>query len=152
MHNHRYESPDLERPHNQQPAYPSFIARAGAFLIDWAVVLLLAMFVAVGAGATAGGRLVILLVVLSLYEIGFHLAIGATPGKMALRMHVAGPAAERLDPDKLILRYLVFFVTIPLIPLNAFIVFTDPHRRAIHDRIAGTRVHFGRPAWLHNEP
>jgi uncharacterized RDD family membrane protein YckC len=147
----RYESPDHERPENEAPAYPSFLARTGAFLIDWAVVLLLSAFIATGANADDAGRFVILLVVISLYELGFLLAIGATPGKMAIRMHIADPEGKRLDPDKLILRYLIFFVGILLIvgiPVSAVMVLTDPHRRALHDRIAGTRVHPGRPAWL----
>jgi uncharacterized RDD family membrane protein YckC len=74
---------------------------------------------------------------------------------MAIRMHVASPDGERLDPDKLILRYLIFFVGILIlvgIPISAAMVLTDPQRRALHDRIAGTRVHYGRPAWLHEEP
>ncbi len=150
----RNEAPDLARPDNLQPEYPSFLARTGAFLIDWAVVLLLAAFIATGAHADEAGRFVTLLIVLSLYEIGFHLAIGATPGKMALRMHVAGPQGERLEPDKVILRYLIFFVGILFligIPISAVMVLTDPQRRALHDRIAGTRVHRGHPAWLHDE-
>ena len=141
-----------EAPDDQQPTYPSFFARTGAWFIDWAVVLVLAIFIAVGATADDAGRLVTLLLVASLYEIGFHLAIGATPGKMAFRMHVAGPNGERLDPDKIILRYLIFFVLIPAIPISAFMVLTDPQKRALHDRVAGSRVHYGRPAWFQEEP
>ena len=143
-----------EAPDNLQPSYPSFFARTGAFLIDWAVILLLAAFLNLAAAADDTGRLVIFLIVLSLYEIGFHLAIGATPGKMALRMHVAGPDGERPDPDRIILRYLVFFLSMLFIvgiPISAFMVLTDPQRRALHDRVAGTRVHYGRPAWLQNQ-
>lgn len=140
-----------EAPDNLEPTYPSFLARTGAWLIDWAVVLILAIFIAAGAAADDAARFVVLLVVASLYEIGFHLAIGATPGKMALRIHVAGPNGERPDPDKIILRYLAFFLAIPAIPISAFMVLTDPQRRAIHDRVAGTRVHYGRPAWFQDE-
>ena len=111
-----------EAPDNLQPTYPSFFARTGAWFIDWAVVLVLASFIAVGATADDAGRFVTFLFVASVYEIGFHLAIAATPGKMAFRMHVAGPNGERLDPDRIILRYLVFFVAIrrkfPLILWN----------------------------------
>jgi uncharacterized RDD family membrane protein YckC len=150
----RQEAPDFQRPDNEAPAYPSFLARAGAFLIDWAVVLLLGAFIATCANADDAGRFVILLIVISLYELGFLLAIGATPGKMAIRMHVADPEGKRLDPDKIILRFLIFFVGILVIvgiPISAVMVLTDPQRRALHDRIAGTRVHYGRPAWLQDE-
>lgn len=150
----RQERPDFEAPDHARPLYPSFFARAAAFLIDWAVVLLLSMFLALGVTADDSARLAILLVVLSLYEIGFHVVIGATPGKMALRIHVAGPNAERLDPDKVILRYLIFFLGILVIAgavVSAVMVLTDPQRRALHDRIAGSRVHYGRPAWLQDQ-
>jgi uncharacterized RDD family membrane protein YckC len=142
------------RDDSGRPAYPSFFARAAAFLIDWAIVLLLGAFVAGGVTNDNANRLAILLVVLSLYEIGFYLAIGATPGKMALRMHVAGPTGERPEPDKIILRCLIFIVSmlmIALIPISALMVLTDPERRALHDRVAGTRVFTGAPAWLHDE-
>ena len=150
----RYERPDFERPDHEAPLAPSFFARTAAFLIDWAVVLLLAAFIALGVTAEDSGRLVILLITLCVYEIGFLLMIGATPGKMALRMHVAGPNGERLEPDKVILRFLVFFVGILVIvgiPISAVMVLTDPQRRALHDRIAGTRVHYGRPKWVEGE-
>ena len=150
----RYERPDFEGPDHEAPLSPSFFARTAAFLIDWAVVLLLAAFVALGVTAEDSGRLVILLIALCVYEIGFLLVIGATPGKMALRMHVAGPNGERLEPDNVILRFLVFFVGILVIvgvPISAVMVLTDPQRRALHDRIAGTRVHYGRPRWVEGE-
>ena len=143
-----------EAPDNLRPSYPSIFARTGAFLIDWAVILLLAAFINLAAAADHTGRLVVFLLILSLYEIGFHLAIGATPGKMALRIHVAGPDGERPDPDKIILRCLVFFISvifIIVILISFAMTLTDPQRRALHDRIAGTRVHYGRPAWLRDE-
>lgn len=143
-----------QNPDNPQQPYPSFFARAAAFLIDWAIVLLLSMFIAFSTADGIESRTPIALVVLSLYEIGFLIAIGATPGKMALRMHVAGPGGQRLDPDKIILRYLVFLVgnlLIVGIAISVALILTDPQRRALHDRIANTRVLPGRPAWLHDE-
>jgi uncharacterized RDD family membrane protein YckC len=138
----------LAEPDNEGRTYASFLARTGAFLIDWAIVLLLAAFISLGVDADDSARFVILLVTLSVYEIGFMLAIGATPGKMAMRMHVAEPSGARLEPDKVILRYLIFFVgilAIVMIPISAVMVLMDPERRALHDRVAGTRVRSGRP-------
>jgi uncharacterized RDD family membrane protein YckC len=153
MRDERLESPDLGRGGEVEPP-PGFFARAGAFLIDWAIVLLLSMFIAVGTVDSIEARTPIALVVLSVYEIGFLVATSATPGKMAMRMHVADPAGGRLEPDKLILRYLIFFIGTILvvgIPVNVVLILTDPQRRALHDRIAGTRVLVGRPAWIRDE-
>jgi uncharacterized RDD family membrane protein YckC len=138
----------------EAPSQASFLARGAAFFIDAAVALLLAGFVASGVADNDVDGAVILLVVFSLYEIGFHLVIGATPGKMALRMHVAGANGERPEPDKMILRYLVLLasvVTMAGAALSALMALTDPKGRALHDRVAGKRVLYGRPGWLQDE-
>jgi uncharacterized RDD family membrane protein YckC len=153
MHNNPLEAPDLIRPEDAEPP-PGFFARGAAFLIDWAIVLLLSMFVAFGTVQGIEARTPIALVVLSLYQIGFLIATAATPGKMAMRMHVAAPDGARLEPDKLILRYLIFLVMTLIIvgiAINAVLILTDPQRRALHDRIAGTRVLPGRPAWVQDD-
>jgi uncharacterized RDD family membrane protein YckC len=153
MRNNPLEAPDLQRPEDADPP-PGFFARAGAFLIDWAIVLLLSMFVAFSTVEGIEARTPIALIVLSLYEIGFLIAAAATPGKMAMRMHVAAPDGTRLEPDKLILRYLIFLVMTLIIvgiAINAVLILTDPQRRALHDRVAGTRVFSGRPAWVQDE-
>ncbi|HWC28886.1 MAG TPA: RDD family protein [Dehalococcoidia bacterium] len=138
----RDETPDfLADP----PLYPSFFARAAAFLLDWAIVLLLAAFVASGVGSSDRSRVAILLTALSAYHIAFLIAMSTTPGKMALRMHVADATGGRLQPDAAILRFLVFLLSLPLLPVNAALVLIDPDRRALHDRVAKTRVRYGRP-------
>jgi uncharacterized RDD family membrane protein YckC len=136
------------------PSNASFLARTAAFLIDAAVVLLLFGFVATGVTDDDADRALILFVVASLYEIGLHLAIGATAGKMALRMHVASASGERPEPDKVILRYLVFAASLLSVAgavISAVMALTDPQSRALHDRLAGTRVLYGRPGWLQDE-
>ena len=138
----------------EAPSNASFLGRAAAFLIDAAVVLLLFGFVASGVTDNDADRAVILFVIASVYEISLHLAIGATAGKMALRMHVAGGNGERPEPDKVILRYLVFAVSVVSVAgavISAAMALVDPQRRALHDRIAGTRVLYGRPGWLQDE-
>jgi uncharacterized RDD family membrane protein YckC len=138
----------------EAPSNASLLARAAAFLIDAAVVLLISEFVAAGVTNNDADRAVILLVIASLYEIGLHLAIGATAGKMALRMHIAGANGERPEPDKVILRYLVFAASVVSIVgavISAVMALMDPQGRALHDRIAGTRALYGRPGWLQDE-
>lgn len=135
----------------EAPVYPSIFLRGAAFLIDWAIVLLLAVFVAGSAEADQATRFVILLVMLSVYHIGFGIGLAATPGKMAMRMHITDPKGARLTPDKVILRFLVFLVSVLLVVafvVNALLLVSDGQRRALHDRVAGTRVRYGRPSWV----
>jgi uncharacterized RDD family membrane protein YckC len=118
----------------------SLLLRAVGFLIDWAVVLVVSMFLATGLGLEDNGRLLVLLVTASVYEIVCLVALSTTPGKMAMRMQVVNESDERLQPDTAILRYLVFFVTSPLFIVSYLLAASDPQRRAIHDRVAKTRV------------
>jgi uncharacterized RDD family membrane protein YckC len=118
----------------------SLLLRAVGFLIDWAVVLVVSMFLATGLGLEDNGRLLVLLVTASVYEIVCLVALSTTPGKMAMRMQVVDESDERLQPDTAILRYLVFFVTSPLFIVSYLLAASDPQRRAIHDRVAKTRV------------
>jgi uncharacterized RDD family membrane protein YckC len=138
----------VQEQNGETPLEASFLARSAAFLLDWAIVLLIAVFLAGGIGADQTTRLVIGLVTLSVYHIAFLIAMSATPGKMALRMHVSNEAGRRLEPDQAILRFLVFFVsvlTVVGLGISAAMVLVDPHRRSVHDRVARTRVRYGRP-------
>jgi uncharacterized RDD family membrane protein YckC len=130
------------------PAYASFVARAAAFLLDWAIVLVLAAILADISAADDTGRVIIAVTVLALYHIGFLNGMSSTPGKMALRLHVCDAAGKRLEPDRAVTRVFVFLLTaITLfgIPVSAAMLLLDPERRSLHDRIAGTRVRVGRP-------
>lgn len=97
------------------------------------------------------------------YELGFLLLWGATPGKRLLGMYVAGNDGGRVRPLNAALRVAAFhfffigsffaediglrtmgwlFMLVVLASLA--MVVTDDQRRALHDRIAGTRVLRGR--------
>jgi len=122
----------------------SVLLRAAGFLIDWAVVLVVAFFIATSAGVGEGARVAVLLVTASVYEVLFLAATSTTPGKMAMRLEVRDRQGMRLQPDKAILRYLVFLVSIlPFFAgaaVSLALALADPERRTLHDRVAGTRV------------
>jgi uncharacterized RDD family membrane protein YckC len=139
----------------QAQAYGSFLARAAAFLLDWAIVLVLSAILADVTAADDTGRVVIAITILSLYHIGFLNAMSTTPGKMALRLHVCDAAGKRLEPDRAITRVFVFLftaVTLFGIPVSAAMLLLDPERRSLHDRLANTRVRSGRPDFLPGPP
>jgi uncharacterized RDD family membrane protein YckC len=135
----------MTRPRDGKLEPASVWLRGVAFLIDWAVVLLLAAVAA--SGEPDRTRLAVLLGLASLYYIGFLALIGATPGKMAMRMQVTGANGEKPLPDKLILRWLVFFVsglTVVGLAVSVGLAATDSRRRTLHDRVAGTMVVWAR--------
>jgi uncharacterized RDD family membrane protein YckC len=66
---------------------------------------------------------------------------------MAMNIYVAYPDGTPVRPDTAILRYLIALVCSPLFigtAISLFLMFTDPRRRTIHDRVAGTMVLAGR--------
>jgi uncharacterized RDD family membrane protein YckC len=101
------------------------------------------------------------------YSILLISAYQATPGMMAAAIHVANRDGSRAMPDAVVLRYLGFMaVTLPgslvlemgtnvqlalwgvsmlLLAVNFLLLFADPGRRLIHDRVSGTVVLAGRP-------
>ena len=130
---------------NRANAVPASLQFRGlAFLIDWGIVFILAMFVASGAGVSEGVRLPILLGVASIYEVGFMVAMGTTPGKIAMRMQVTDAHGNRLEPDKAILRSVVFLIGIFALfigfAISLIMASSDPMHRTLHDRLAGSIV------------
>ena len=130
---------------NRSQTMPASLPLRGiAFLIDWAVVLVLSAFIASGSGVGEWSRLLVLLVVASIYEIGFMVAMGTTAGKMAMRMQVTDERGNRLEPDKAILRSVVFLIGIFLLfiglAISLILAASDPMNRTLHDRLAGSIV------------
>jgi uncharacterized RDD family membrane protein YckC len=97
------------------------------------------------------------------YEWGFLVLWSATPGKRLLSMYVAGEDGRGVRPLNAALRVAAFhlffagfffaddiglrtmgWIFLLVVLTSVAMVATDPQRRALHDRIAGTRVLRGR--------
>jgi len=80
----------------------------------------------------------------AIYAVSFVSLIQATPGKLLFRMRIVRADGARLLPDTAILRYVVVFVGNLLYEIefiiSIFLMFNDPARRTIHDRVARTLV------------
>jgi uncharacterized RDD family membrane protein YckC len=137
-----------------QPALnvASPLLRIGAFLIDTITTSLIGFAILSVIGDTSSLRdpngvdrntITVLIITSAIYTIGFNAAISSTPGKIALGMYVADVNGARIRPDTSILRYIIFLVghTFFFGTLISFVLlFTNPARRTLHDRIAGTMV------------
>jgi uncharacterized RDD family membrane protein YckC len=73
------------------------------------------------------------------YFGAFTAACGQTIGKMAMRIRVIGDDAT-LDPARAARRTLMSAVSLLAVGIGFIPVLLDPDRRALHDRLAGTRV------------
>jgi uncharacterized RDD family membrane protein YckC len=73
------------------------------------------------------------------YFGAFTAACGQTIGKMAMRIRVVGDDAP-LDPGRAARRTLVSAVSVLAVGTGFIPALVDPDRRALHDRLAGTRV------------
>jgi uncharacterized RDD family membrane protein YckC len=137
-------SPDA--PPQQKPA--SLLLRGIAIFLDMVILFILAVVIIgfhntetrIGLAFYLGGW--------SVYYIGFTMAFAATPGKIAMGIHVADKSGGRARTDSVILRYVVLMAgALPFgvgTVISIILVLTDRQRRALHDRIAGTLVLDGR--------
>lgn len=75
-----------------------------------------------------------------LYFVGFHGALGATPGKMLFGMRVVRADGEALSVPRALGRYLAEMLSAAALGAGYLITPFHPERRALHDLVAGTRV------------
>lgn len=74
------------------------------------------------------------------YEVFFLRKYDATPGKMAVGLKILRPDGAKLSIGRIIGRYFATIVSaLPLLIGYIMAAFDDEHR-ALHDRIADTRV------------
>lgn len=74
------------------------------------------------------------------YVVGFHGALGATPGKMLFGMRVVRADGKPLSFPRAMGRFLAEFISMASIGVGYLITPFHPERRALHDLVAGTRV------------
>lgn len=73
------------------------------------------------------------------YLVGFTAAGGQTIGKMLTRVRVTADDGGRVDAGKAVIRAAAIFLTVATLGLGYLPVF-GADARALHDRLAGTRV------------
>jgi uncharacterized RDD family membrane protein YckC len=128
--------------------------RFAAVLLDsmvlWFVmfIVMMGIFAAIGKGVadpSAMGRGTAVWYLFSFgisaaYMIFFMGKFGATPGKMALGIKVVRPDGAALGYPLAVGRYFSTFVSSLTLCIGYVIAIFDKEKRALHDRIAGTRV------------
>jgi uncharacterized RDD family membrane protein YckC len=74
------------------------------------------------------------------YLVAFTAAGGQTIGKMVCRLKVVDANGEPVSPSTATVRAVAFLVSVLPLGLGFMLQFADRQRRALHDRLAETRV------------
>ena len=74
------------------------------------------------------------------FEIFFIGKYGATPGKMLIGIKVVTPEGGRISYGRATGRYFGKIVSALILYIGYLMAFWDPERRALHDRMCGSRV------------
>jgi uncharacterized RDD family membrane protein YckC len=136
--------------------YAGFWIRAGAYIVDALILLVvnLALSFVVGAmtagidvetepGAFLAVQFLLMLLQLALgagYEVWFLGRFGATPGKMACGLRVVTSDGGRISYLRAFGRYLGKIVSFLIFGIGFLMAAFDPEKRTLHDRMADTRV------------
>lgn len=138
-----------------QMVYGGFWIRFAARLIDGIILSVVNFIISVPLkvqAAAARGQFSSGLLVAQLYLILIGMAIGiayetlfvgkyaATPGKMVCSLKVVRPDGSALTYGQAFGRYLGTFVSTLTLGIGYLIAAFDEEKRALHDRICGTRV------------
>jgi uncharacterized RDD family membrane protein YckC len=139
----------LEQVARALPDYASFWQRALALLIDWLIVVVIAMpIIVVSFGASyfsldpvrRAGDLVIALLVGALV-VGFWRYCGATPGKLAVGVKIVDAnTGATPSTGRLVLRLVCYLVSAAPLYLGFLWAAVDRRKQGWHDKIAGTIV------------
>lgn len=128
-----------------------FWVRAGALLIDLAVLALVKFSLGVVARRASGTSVedspilqvavfVFTLAFAGLYVTLLHAATGQTIGKSLFRMRVVLVDGEPVPVGASLLRFLAYFLSCATFGFGYLIAGLRSDKRALHDLIAGTRV------------
>jgi uncharacterized RDD family membrane protein YckC len=134
---------------SSSPDYAGFWQRAAAFLIDWLIVIVIAVpIMVVGFGIrevsldpAEHSWDLLAFVVIAATVIGFWRYCGATPGKIALGVRIVD--AQTGQPPalgRLALRFIGYFVSAFPLYLGFLWAAVDRRKQGWHDKIARTIV------------
>jgi len=132
--------------------YAGFWIRFAAKFVDGIILRLLGLVLglAVGAAAARAGSAASQSAIMISYALGtaidiayrtlFVGAFGATPGKMAAKIKIVNADGSKVSYLKALARSLAEFVSVILLFVGYLMVAFDSEKRALHDRMCGTRV------------
>ena len=118
--------------------YAGFWIRFASGIIDFIILFVVGIVLALAVGGTSGT--VLQLTVGLVYTIGFWIAQGATPGKMAVGIKITTVDGDDIDFGRALLRYIGYFVSTITLGIGYLMIAFTREKRGLHDYIAGTVV------------
>jgi uncharacterized RDD family membrane protein YckC len=118
--------------------YAGFWMRFASYIIDAIILFVVGIVLAIAVGGTSGT--VLQFAVGLVYTIGFWIAQGATPGKMALGIKITTVDGEDIDFGRALLRYLGYIASAIILLIGYLMIAFTGQKRGLHDYIAGTVV------------
>jgi uncharacterized RDD family membrane protein YckC len=117
--------------------YAGFWMRFAAWIID---VIILGIVGAVLGLVLGDGPEVSLLSILIgfVYTVGFWVAEGATPGKMALGVRIVSDNGDPISPGQAIGRYFAQILSALILFIGFFMIGWTKKKQGLHDMLAGT--------------
>ncbi len=115
-----------------------FGERLVAYLIDVVVIVFMELVLILLLGQPLGSLLA--LVVSIAYMVGFWMAQGTTPGKMAMGLQIVRQDGRPMDGSTALLRYVGYIVSGIALWLGFLWIIWDPNHEGWHDKIAKTWV------------
>ena len=134
---------------SSSPDYAGFWQRALAFLIDWLIVVVIAMpviVVAFGAEYFSLDPLrhswdLLIALIVGTAIVVFWRLYGATPGKIAVALRIVDAETGKApSTGRLVVRLLCYFVSALPLYLGFLWIAVDRRKQGWHDKIAGTVV------------
>jgi uncharacterized RDD family membrane protein YckC len=76
----------------------------------------------------------------AVYTIGFWVAKGATPGKMAMGLQIVMADGRPITGGAAVLRFVGYYVNVLTLGIGYLMIGFTPEKRGLHDYLAGTFV------------
>lgn len=124
---------------SSQVEYAGFWMRFVAAIIDGFILgaVQIALTLAIDDQASVSG---LSFLVSMVYTVGFWIAEGATPGKMAMGCKVVEVSGEPLSAGRAFGRYFAQILSALTFGIGYLMIAFTPEKRGLHDYIAGTVV------------
>jgi uncharacterized RDD family membrane protein YckC len=129
--------------------YAGFWIRAGAKVLDGIIMEVMSFCVGMVIGLALRGappQTITLvtgaagIIVALCYVVIFNGRFGATPGKMALKLKIVRPDGEPIGYGRAFGRYFAEMLSSLIVFVGYMMAGWDDEKRALHDRVADTRV------------
>jgi uncharacterized RDD family membrane protein YckC len=115
-----------------------FGERLVAYLIDVIVIVFIELVLILLLGQPLGSLLAFVASIA--YVVGFWMAQGTTPGKMAMGLQIVRQDGRPMDGSTALLRYVGYIVSGIVVWLGFLWIIWDPNHEGWHDKIAKTWV------------